>query len=350
MALDAAFHAPWPRTPNANCDLTVFHTAAALRFFERRAAFLPLSETINVGGTQNIVDASRSSGASILISTSSSTLSLRKQRFLLWPWEKQLAYPVQVVKDDDNFGSKHHGFSNYSITKLHAERIVLGADKASTSRAGVLRTGCLRPGHVIYGPGCAPFDQMLRNSRPATLTSHQIASHIYVENCVLGHLLYEQRLLELSRGGTNPDIGGQAFCIADPGPPTKWSDIFFAFTKLSEGRITFVPVSPTALVLFSYLVETYCIVRHYLISALPFTRFIPALPNEILMVQPPMFNTALLHCPMDDSRARLPPERGGLGYVGLWSTMEGIYKSWYAYDQEGLLPPRTGTAATTNTG
>ena len=29
----------------------------------------------------------------------------------------------------------------------------------------------------------------------------------------------------------------------------------------------------------------------------------------------------------DDSRARLPPEKGGLGYKGAWTTLEGVYKT-----------------------
>ena len=35
----------------------------------------------------------------------------------------------------------------------------------------------------------------------------------------------------------------------------------------------------------------------------------------------------MVHAIFDDSRARLSPEEGGLGYKGGWTTVQGLYKT-----------------------
>lgn len=59
-----------------------------------------------------------------------------------------------MINDDDALLPKRHEdfFSNYAVTKREAERRVRAADK-STSGKTVLRTGCIRPGNGVYGPG-----------------------------------------------------------------------------------------------------------------------------------------------------------------------------------------------------
>ena len=40
-----------------------------------------------------------------------------------------------------------------------------------------------------------------------------------------------------------------------------------------------------------------------------------------------MWSLTQVHLFFDDSRARLPPSKGGLGYKGGWTTLEGLQKT-----------------------
>jgi nucleoside-diphosphate-sugar epimerase len=152
-AVDTAFHAPWPLTSPPG-EITIFHTAANIRFYERHPALVYHSAKVNVDGTQNIINAALSIGATILVHTSSGSVAIRSNRFWLWPWEKQPRYFVQVLDDDDSLLPKRHEdfFSNYAATKIVGERLIRKANGTSSGN-GVLRTGCIRPGNGIFGPG-----------------------------------------------------------------------------------------------------------------------------------------------------------------------------------------------------
>jgi nucleoside-diphosphate-sugar epimerase len=184
--VQAAFSAPWPLAAldlddndndndndlnnghdgdsaalELSADITVFHTAANIRFYERDPRLLHLS---NVEGTQNVLDAARAVGVSVLIYTSSGSVSVRRTRLWLWPWEKRPVFGVQTIDDDDTRLPRGHEemFSNYTASKIKVEGLVRAADKtslaASVARKGgqgqrLLRTRCLRPGNGIYGTG-----------------------------------------------------------------------------------------------------------------------------------------------------------------------------------------------------
>ncbi|CAK5272650.1 unnamed protein product [Mycena citricolor] len=328
-AVRAAFAAPWPEgAPDAG--LTVFHTAANIRFFEKRRSLLPNSARVNVAGTQHVVDAARAAGAGVLVYTSSGSVAVKINRFLLWPWEREPAMFVQAINEDEALVPTRHEqfFSNYAATKIVAERRVRAADKTPSGQT-VLRTGCLRPGNGIFGPGgdmlCGAY--LVRQVNPTWLDS-VVQNFTYVENAAVAHLLYEQRLLELENGGRNPDIGGQAFVIADPGRPPTYGDVYLTLSTLMDGETTFPFLSPTLMILLSHAIECYYLSRPRLVSALPFLKHIlPPLAGDLVNLQPPLFNLVNVHLVFDDSRARLPPEKGGLGYKGAWTTFEGLHKT-----------------------
>jgi len=87
MAVEAAFQAPWPSSSPGDIgpEITIFHTAANIRFYERHKALFPRSAKVNVDGTQNIINAALSIGASVLVQTSSGSVGIRSNRFWLWP-------------------------------------------------------------------------------------------------------------------------------------------------------------------------------------------------------------------------------------------------------------------------
>ncbi len=196
-------------------EITVFHTAANIRFYERFRWQLPFSTKVNVEGTKNIIDAAVRIGANVLVYTSSASVGIRSTRFLLWPWEQAPRFYVQVIRDEDQEREKslkHEDFfSNYAVSKSMGEQLVRGANgRALSNGKTVLRTGCIRPGNGIFGPRgdmlCGAY--VARKTNP-TWIQDLISSHCYVENCALAHLLYEQRLVALSKptpDSSLPDI------------------------------------------------------------------------------------------------------------------------------------------------
>jgi nucleoside-diphosphate-sugar epimerase len=153
-SVHAAFAKPWPNQEIADAPLTVFHTAANIRFYERHPALLSRSEKINVLGTQNVVDGAKEAGASVLIYTSSGSVAVKSSRFLLWPWEREPENFVQHISDEKTvYPTRHEDFfSNYSASKAKAEAIIRKADHASTNGV-TLRTGSIKPSNGVYGPG-----------------------------------------------------------------------------------------------------------------------------------------------------------------------------------------------------
>lgn len=285
--VEEAFRKAWPddgRAPGEpEPELTVFHTAATIRFFERHPELLHLSEAVNVHGTQHVLDSARLVGARTFVSTSSGSVGVRSTRLWLFPWEKEPKFFTQVISDKNAPFKQHsHFFSNYAVSKLTAERNVRDADK-SKSGNGIIRTGCIRPGNGVFGPGgdLLAGAYLVKKYNPTWIGSI-LQSFIFVENCSLTHLLYEQRLIELENGSKNPDIGGQAFVVADAGPPPTFGDLQHALTLLSNGETTFPHFSPTTMLGIAHLVELYYLARRFLLdSRLAFiARLIPAVIGE----------------------------------------------------------------------
>src|ERR1700761_8538506 len=121
-----------------------------------------------------------------------------------------------------------------------------------------------------------------------------IQSEAYVENVSLAHLLYERRLMEVEGKQTNaPDIGGQAFTIADPNPPVTYGDLYHALSVLTDGKTVFPKVPPVVMLIVAHAVEALYLSRIFLTSAPLFgvvlNRFLPAVDGDILNLQPSLF-------------------------------------------------------------
>lgn len=145
---------------------------------------------------------------------------------------------------------------------------------------------------------------------------------------MLALLCYEQRLLELEAGVKNPDIGGQAFVVADPGPLLTFNDVYTTLETLSEGECTFPMLPPTLMLVVASVVELYYFGRHLLsVNGWKIGKWLPPIDGDLINLQPSLFALTSVHLIFDDSRARLPPEKGGLGYTGAWTTFEGLHKT-----------------------
>ncbi|PBK70824.1 hypothetical protein ARMSODRAFT_987859 [Armillaria solidipes] len=246
---------------------------ANIRFYERHSSLISLSAKVNVQGAENIMDACRNVGASVLVHTSSGSVSAHSSCFLLWPWQEPKHF-VQVINDDELIPKTHKDFfSNYGYTK--AKVLVRGANDAHG-----LQTGCLRPGNGIFGAG--------------------------------GDMLF---------------LGGQAFCIADPGFPRAPTYEL----EVLDGEVSFPLLSPTFMLLLAYLFELLYLTRHLLVAyGYPsLASFIPNIAGGDLVNLPFLYNLTMVHLIFDDSRAMLSPKQpeGGLGYKGAFTTFEGLYKT-----------------------
>ncbi|KAF6761556.1 hypothetical protein DFP72DRAFT_958506, partial [Ephemerocybe angulata] len=338
-SVDEAFAHPWK---NADKPITVFHTAANIRFYELDPAFLPRSSKVNVDGVRNVIEASKRAGVDVFVHTSSASIGVHSTRLLLWPWEKEPKRFVQVVSDKSAEPKSHWDhFSNYAVSKLEGENLVKSLDGTLVEGGKKMRTGSIRPGNGIFGPRgdmiCGGY--LIRKTNPSWV-HNSYSSFIYVENCALSHLLYERRLIDLVEGNRKglPDIGGQFFNVRDPGPTPTYGDAYQTLETLTDGECHFPVFSPTAMFLLAQIMGTYYVNQQRIAMRLPpslhsiFTKIFPTIKGDLVNLQPSLFYLTSVHLIFDDSRARLSPEKGGLGYEGVWTTFEGLYNTWKEFD------------------
>lgn len=342
----AGFTKSWPPTASPNSDITVFCTAANIRFYEGHPALVPLSAKVNVTGLENVIKGSIACGATILIATSSGSVGVRSTRFFLVPWESEPRFFTQVLRDDAKESTRPHRsfFSNYGYTKMIGEIRVLAADKSSGASGKTLRTGAIRPGNGVYGVGGDQLVEFyLKNPDICVTWIPNIVQHfIAVENCSLAHLCYEQRLVELERGGRNPDIGGRSFIVTDTGPPIAYGDCYRTIEILTGGNVKFQLLSPSLMLLLAHAIQVYYLTTHFLsqspnILLRTVGAFLPRLPSLVINLQPSMWNLTNVHLIFDSSNARAPPESGGLGYQPLWNSLEGMCQLMLDYQSRRVV-------------
>lgn len=175
---------------------TVFHTAAlinTLSFYrkaERQQVF-----AVNAEGTRNVTLAAAAAGARAMVHTSSFNVAM----------------DGTAAAQDETSPYALHARDLYSLSKIEAERIALGADQA-----GGLRVCALRPGGIW---GCDTGSMMIREfltqlaagkfkalvGNPATVTDNT-----HVDNLVDAMLLAAATLRRAPE-----TAGGQAFNVTD---------------------------------------------------------------------------------------------------------------------------------------
>ncbi|KAJ3505076.1 hypothetical protein NLJ89_g7606 [Agrocybe chaxingu] len=318
-SIRAAFAAEWPKGSNTTAGITVFHTAAVMRYYERQESFVPRSSVVNVDGTRNVLAAAREAGADIFIYTSSGSVPVRRTNFWIFPWQRQPDTMAQVIDDETPLPEKHSGFfSNYAYTKSIAERLV---HEAHNPEKG-FRTGTLRPGIVVYGYGDGQsFHACLCKRNNPSWMAKTLQSVVYVENVSYAHLLYESRLLESQSAQPTSSLqalGGQSYLITDPGNPVACGDVYLALNALTNNRVQFPELPAAPMLVIASITQAY----HTLQARFP--RILSPLTGDLLTFQPPIFDLTAAHAKVDDSRACLPPSEGGLGYCAPWTTMQGV--------------------------
>jgi len=174
----------------------VFHVAAKPPPWGARADY----ESINIGGTQNVLDACRGGGVEHLVYTST---------------------PSVVASDGDAQGLDESApyatrfLADYPRTKAEAEQLVLAADGEG------MRTIALRP-HLIWGPGDPHFlPRFVARARSGELRriggGDPLVDTVYLDNAATAHLLAADRLV------AGAAVHGKPYFISNGEPIGVWT-------------------------------------------------------------------------------------------------------------------------------
>ncbi|KAJ4032512.1 hypothetical protein NW761_011964 [Fusarium oxysporum] len=310
-AVGDAFSKPWdPKI--ASLPLTVFHTAAVIIPGARSKYLYKFTESVNVQGTKNVLAASRAVGADIFSSTSSASISIRPVEAFIAPWAEPKHYwQVMDTQDFDKPLREHEEyFANYAVSKAIAERLVCAENEPS------FRTGCIRPGNGIYGhPSDNPIGNLLARDVNQTWVPHIVQNFVHGANVAVAHLYHEAALAK-----ENCTQAGKPFVVTDVGPPITFGDVYTAVEVLSIHPFRNVIVPPLIILLMTHIVEWFILLPH----RLPFLKgILPEVKGDLRTVQPGLI-TICTHLVASDTEARQPISEGGLGYKGLFTTLEGV--------------------------
>ena len=175
---------------------TVFHTAAVIEALTHaRQSVVETIESINIGGTQNVIRCAQQSGVQRLVHTSSIVAS-----FCMNAEGGDESAPYSTSRD------------LYTSTKIAGERAALGAN----GKNGLL-TCAIRPGG-IYGPGerltYGRLVRALKMGVPLVVFGDGNArlDYVYIDNLVDAQLRAAERLVEGS------PVCGEAYFLSDETP------------------------------------------------------------------------------------------------------------------------------------
>ncbi|KAK0618099.1 hypothetical protein B0T17DRAFT_509658 [Bombardia bombarda] len=324
-SVKAAFSKPWPVSV-ADSPLTVFHTAASIRFGERDIILYDRLSRVNVGGTANVLAAAREAGADIFIATSSASVAVTPVTIWQWPWHSVPKGYVQIFTEADfDAPLRPHSqfFANYGYSKAEAERLVCGANEDG------FRTGTIRPGNGVYGQkNDVCVGQTIQEGSIVSWTPHIIQNFVNSRNVSLAHLLFEAALARKPM----PSCAGRPFVVSDPGPPICFRDFYSLITQLPVTPVTEAYPPPIMLLLLSHAIETYSLA----LARLPFLKTVFGLKDlsgPLQNLQPAIFSVTA-HTIADDSAVRRSVEEGGLGYSGVGTTVDGICEQIVSWNRE----------------
>ncbi|RDA94157.1 hypothetical protein CP533_6581 [Ophiocordyceps camponoti-saundersi (nom. inval.)] len=312
-SVDAAFAKAWPAAVSG-LPLTVFHTAAVIRPFERDGVFYPRCARVNVLGSAHVLAAARKAGASVLIFTSSCNAGARGVNWLYPPWIQRPREMAQRIGEDDFWQPLRPARqfpSTYAVSKAEAERMLCGADGAG------MRTGAIRPGNGVYGDSKDHIiSPMLVWREVPTFAAPWVQNWANVRNVAQAHLLLEAALL----GEQADRVAGRPFMITDGGPALRFSDMYALLSATSSTGFRIWQPAPVLMLLAAYGIETYC---RLLARAGPMRRLLGE-PSGLLQFMQPGTISSSVTTIIDDSAARKRPEEGGLGYRPACTSLEGL--------------------------
>ncbi|KAI1811797.1 dehydrogenase-like protein [Poronia punctata] len=319
----AAFDKPWPPSV-AELPLTVFHTAAFISPGERTLGTYGRIKSVNIDGTQNVMDAARNAGATIFIATSSASVAHRPAGYWGNPfrrWPKNYFQLIDESDFDKPLRSRSEYFGNYPITKAIAERMVCEANSDH------FRTGTIRPANAIYGSsnGDQVVGLILRNKGSQSWMPNIVQNFVHSGHVSLGHLAFEAALLRKQM----PKCAGRPFVVTDEGAPPRYDDVYrlCELTAETPTKITYLPPAP--MLILAHVVELFAIA-----SRMPVLKWIVPAPKGMLAILQPGVFHASLHLVATDKAAQESVEKGGLGLKHVTTTLQGMCQQVLDWNNE----------------
>ncbi|KAI8958933.1 NAD(P)-binding protein [Daldinia sp. FL1419] len=341
-ATSAAFDKPWPKSV-ASLPLTVFHCAALIQASERSLKTYERVKRVNVDGARNVIDASKKAGADVFVSTSSGSVAYKRVKFWGNPFRRWPENLWQIF-DDSDFDRPllpHSQFwSNYAHAKGTAERLISEANSSN------FRTGLVRPANGIYGSsyGDQIIGLCLRSGTFPSWTRNVIQNFVHSANVSLAHLLFEAALL---RDEALPKCAGRAFTVTDAGPPPMFDDVYKALRVTvtpNTAPIKVVYLQPGIMLALAHVIEWFD-----LASRTPILGWIVPRPKgELAKLQPAIF-TACSYMLASNEGAGRSVDEGGIGYVPVYNTIEGVCQQVLEWNIEHQGSPKQGPQSGTET-
>jgi len=196
---------------------TVFHAAALAGIWGSWSSY----QSINVLGTENVIDACRASGIAHLVYTS--TPSVVFDRDHIRGGDESLPYPNTFL-------------CNYAKSKFIAEKMVLAGNGQN------LATCAIRP-HLVWGPGDPHLvPRLLMKGKKRELkrvgNGENLVDISYVDNVAHAHLLAADNLAGLR------SAAGKAYFVSQCQPVNLWDWINELFVRVGiDPVIDAVPFS-----------------------------------------------------------------------------------------------------------
>ena len=262
---------------------TVFHTAAVIEALTHaRRSVARTIESINVGGTKNVIRAAQETGVKRLVHTSSIVAS-----FCMDAAGGDESAPYSTSRD------------LYTSTKVAGERAVLEAN----GKKGLL-TCALRPGG-IYGPGerltYGRLVRALKMGAPLVVFGDGRArlDYVYIDSLVDAQLRAAERLVEGS------PVCGEAYFLSDETPINAGQFSIELVKNMGlERRLVRVP-DPVARAMAATMERIY----------------------QTLGVPKPLFTVANVKLCDIDHHFRIDKAKRDLGYAPLVDTDEGLRRT-----------------------
>ncbi|KAG9124541.1 hypothetical protein FRC07_011181 [Ceratobasidium sp. 392] len=262
----------------------IIHTVGVIRPWERLPYLKQFSHKVNVGGTENALKTSQELGTvRAFVFTSSAGTFLPPARYL------RLTRKYGIVFSEDVPKGMPLSHAHYPETKREADALVRAADNVKG-----IRTGVLRPGMAITGPGDLWY---LRNPDPNVVWGGRLSQTI-LNPWDLGraHVQLADALETRPEG-----VAGEGFAIT--GQPTACSQDdmrrVIQFYCPRDLRFQQAPVEAALTIRFYTL---------YGLSKLTGTKisYFPqwALTGNLSKLQPAMWDFGFSDCIIDDSKAR----------------------------------------------
>ncbi|MGW8161444.1 MAG: SDR family NAD(P)-dependent oxidoreductase [Desulfobulbales bacterium] len=189
---------------------TVFHVAAKAGIWGSRASYF----SVNVTGTENVIEACRNQGVRSLVHTSTPSVVFDGKA---------------IEGGDETLPYSRKPLCHYAATKILAERKILAAN------SNQLQTAAIRP-HLVWGPDDTQIiPRLIEGGRRGSLrivgSGRNKVDISFIDNVADAHILAAMNLEE------SGSAAGEAFFVTQGEPVVLWEWINELFVRINVPRV-----------------------------------------------------------------------------------------------------------------